>query len=111
MTSLTRSSIGSIRDDQDCRALLEGAVNEVLLLAGAKGISVDLNGSSEVMKLYDSMPHAMTSSMHYDVMNNKPLELDWLNGAVVRLGKEVGVATPVNSFIYAALKLLKDGSV
>ena len=110
MTSLTRSSIGSIRDDQDCRALLEGAVNEVLLLAGAKGISVDLNGSSEVMKLYDSMPHAMTSSMHYDVVNNKPLEVDWLNGAVVRLGKEVGVATPVNSFIYAALKLLKDGA-
>jgi 2-dehydropantoate 2-reductase len=56
------------------------------------------------------MPYEMTSSMHYDVMNNKPLELEWLNGAVVRLGKEAGVPTPVNSFIYAALKLLKDGA-
>ncbi|MBT05478.1 MAG: 2-dehydropantoate 2-reductase [Rhodospirillaceae bacterium] len=111
MTSLTRSSIGKIRDDRDCRSLLEGAVHELLLLAEAKGISVGLNGTSEVMKMYDSMPHAMTSSMHYDVLHKKPLELDWLNGAVVRLGKEVGISTPVNSFIYAALKLLKDGAV
>ena len=110
MTSLTRSSIGSIREDQDCRSLLEESVKEVLLLAEAKGIPVGFNGSREVMKFFDSMPHAMTSSMHYDVVNGKPLEVDWLNGAVVRLGKEVGVATPVNGFIYAALKLLKDGA-
>jgi len=109
MTSLTRSNIGSIREDLDCRAFFEEAVREVLLLSEAKGISVGLSGSDEVMKMYDSMPYEMTSSMHYDVVNGKPLELDWLNGAVVRLGREVGLPTPVNSFIYAALKLLRNG--
>ena len=109
MTSLTRSNIGSIREDPDCRSLFEEAVREVLLLAKAKGITVGLSGSDEVMKMYDSMPYEMTSSMHYDVVNGKPLELDWLNGAVVRLGSEVGLSTPVNGFIYAALKLLRNG--
>ena len=109
MTSLTRSNIGSIREDPDCRSLFEEAVREVLLLSEAKGISVGLSGPDEVMKMYDSMPYEMTSSMHYDVVNGKPLELDWLNGAVVRLGSEVGIPTPVNSFIYAALKLLRNG--
>jgi 2-dehydropantoate 2-reductase len=47
--------------------------------------------------------------MYHDVVNGKPLELDWLNGAVVRLGRGHGVATPVNEFIYVALKLLRAG--
>ena len=38
------------------------------------------------------------------------LELDWLSGAVVRLGSEHGVPTPANAFVYAALKLHKDGA-
>ena len=108
-TGLTRSSIGAIREDPDCRKLLEGAVGELLLLAKAKDIWVDLKGVGEVMDMYDNMPYEMTSSMHYDVMNGKPLELEWLNGAVVRLAREVGIETPLNGFIYAALKLLSDG--
>lgn len=108
MTSLTRSSIGSIREDADCRVLLQGVVQEVLALVEAKDIHIDLSNAEEVMKMYDSMPYEMTSSMHYDVVNGKPLELDWLNGAVVRLSREVGLSTPVNDFIYGALKLLRQ---
>ena len=109
MTSLTRSSIGAIREDADCRVLLQGAVQEVLDLAKAKEIRICLSDPEEVMKMYDSMPYEMTSSMHYDVVNGKPLELDWLNGAVIRLSREVGLSTPVNGFIYGALKLLRHG--
>ncbi len=62
------------------------------------------------MNRFDGLPSGMTSSMHYDVINGKPLELDWLSGAVVRLGHERSVATPINEFIYAALKLLRGGA-
>ena len=38
------------------------------------------------------------------------LELDWLSGAVARIGAEAGVATPANQFIVAALRLDAGGS-
>ena len=41
--------------------------------------------------------------MQRDIINGLPSELDVQNGAVVRLGQEVGVDTPVNSFIYYSL--------
>ena len=41
--------------------------------------------------------------MQRDIMDGRPSELEALNGVVVRLGREEGVQTPVNGFIYAAL--------
>jgi len=49
------------------------------------------------------MPYEGTASMQRDIMAGRPSELDAQNGAVVRLGKEAGAATPVNSMIYASL--------
>jgi 2-dehydropantoate 2-reductase len=41
--------------------------------------------------------------MQRDVMAGRPSELESQNGAVVRLGREVGVATPLHAFIYHSL--------
>lgn len=110
MTALTRMPIGPIRDDPDCRPLLVAATEEVIALAKAMRIPLDDEVVTAAKTRFDAMPAAMTSSMHYDVTHGKPLELDWLNGAVVRLADQAGIKTPVNRFIYAGLKLLKDGT-
>jgi 2-dehydropantoate 2-reductase len=47
--------------------------------------------------------------MHYDLHDGKRLELEALNGTVVRMGREHGIATPLNFAIYAALKPYVDG--
>ena len=36
-------------------------------------------------------------------------EFNWLTGKVIALGKRLGIPTPASNFIYAALKLYKDG--
>ncbi len=41
--------------------------------------------------------------MQRDIMEGRPSELEAQNGAVVRLGQEVGAATPLNTFIYHSL--------
>ena len=109
MTALTRSPIGLVRNDPDCRELLEAAAREVMAVANAHGINIASGGISNFMNRFDNLPAEMTSSMYHDVVNGKPLELDWLNGSVVRLGRGHDVATPVNEFIYVALKLLRAG--
>ena len=43
------------------------------------------------------------SSMCYALMNEKPLEIESLNGTIVRMGKEANVPTPIHQTIYASL--------
>jgi 2-dehydropantoate 2-reductase len=110
MTAVTRMPIGPIREDPDCRAMLEASAREVIALAEARGVSLPPALIENPCAFFDRVPAEMTSSMHYDVTHGKPLELEWLNSAVVRLGRAAGVATPVNHFIYAALKLHANGA-
>jgi 2-dehydropantoate 2-reductase len=42
--------------------------------------------------------------MQLDLERGRRLELEWLNGEVVRLGRELGVATPENAAVFEALK-------
>jgi 2-dehydropantoate 2-reductase len=104
MTALTRLPIGPLREDPECRAVLERGVGEVIAVAEARGVTLPEELRAEPMAFFNRVPAEMTSSMHHDLIRGKPLELEWLSGAVVRLGREAGVATPVNQFLYACLK-------
>jgi 2-dehydropantoate 2-reductase len=48
--------------------------------------------------------------MQMDLEAGRRLELDWISGAVARIGDELGLPTPIHHFIYAALKLYAGGS-
>jgi len=50
------------------------------------------------------------SSMLQDIEAGKKTEINYLNGALVRYGKETGVAAPVNSFLTHLVKALETGS-
>ncbi|MGY4314257.1 ketopantoate reductase [Bradyrhizobium sp. JR3.5] len=49
-------------------------------------------------------PPAMKASMALDLERGNRLELPWLNGKVVELGRKLGVPTPTHEFLYAVLK-------
>jgi 2-dehydropantoate 2-reductase len=51
----------------------------------------------------------MTTSMHHDLQNGRPLEVQWLAGGVVELGKKVGVPTPLNRAVRDILILHAAG--
>lgn len=55
------------------------------------------------MAIADGMDPAATASMQRDLMAGRPSELEAQTGAVVRLGREAGVPTPVNRYLYASL--------
>ena len=58
----------------------------------------------DVATAYKALPPQAKASMLEDLERGRRIELPWLSGAVVRLGKEVGVPTPTHSFINAVLK-------
>jgi 2-dehydropantoate 2-reductase len=55
------------------------------------------------------MPAESKSSMLEDLERGRRLELPWLSGAVVRLGREVSVPTPIHQFIATVLKPFVNG--
>jgi 2-dehydropantoate 2-reductase len=51
----------------------------------------------------------MKSSMPQDLERGRRVELPWLSGAIVRIGRELGVPTPTHALIATALKLHAEG--
>ncbi len=101
--AVTRAPGGVMRSTPGTRELLESAMREVCEVSGAKNVTLGNDTVGKAMAFLDGMPADATSSMQRDIMNGRPSELEAQNGAVVRIGKEAGVATPVHRFIYNAL--------
>jgi 2-dehydropantoate 2-reductase len=78
-------------------------VREVLAVAAGKGIEMPNDSLAAAVARLEGSPPNGTSSMQRDLMEGRPSELEVQNGAVVRLGLETGVLTPVNTFIYNSL--------
>jgi len=109
MTSLTRMPVGPIREDPDTRELLQQVMEEVIAVAEAKGVNLGNGTVEKQMEVVDGYPPAMVASMCGDLRRGNRLEVPWLSGMVSRLGRELGVPTPANQFVYAALKLHANG--
>ena len=101
--ALTRVPAGVLRRVPETRRLVERAMGEIVALARARGIAMPDDAAARTLAFIDALPEQATSSMQRDVMAGRPSELEAQNGAVVRLGREAGVETPVNEFVYSAL--------
>jgi 2-dehydropantoate 2-reductase len=110
LTALLRRPIGPIREDAETRAMLRDGLTEAFAVARAKGICLPDDFVERTLERCDRLPHEMKSSMLQDLERGRRLELPWLSGAIVRLGRELGVPTPTHAFITTALKLHADGS-
>ncbi len=109
VSSVIRKPIGPIRNDADTFKLLGDALLETMAVAKAKGVDLGADFVARQTALLGGIPPETKSSMQMDLEHGRRLELDWLSGAVTRLGDELGVPTPTHHFIYAALKLYADG--
>lgn len=103
-TTLMRTTLGPVREEPDGREFLLDAMRETVAVGRAKGVELPADYADDRLAFADGLPVDMTSSMHHDLENGNPLEVAWLSGTVARLGKALGVPTPVNHTVYAALK-------
>jgi 2-dehydropantoate 2-reductase len=110
MTAVTRSPLGVIREDPDLTAMMKAALQESLQVARASGVALPDQYMKEIMTMVGDMPANSKSSMLEDLERGKRLELPWLNGAMVRLGREAGVPTPTHQFIATVLKPFVKGA-
>jgi 2-dehydropantoate 2-reductase len=110
MTAVTRCPIGPIVADPGLFAMVKAGCRESLAVARAKGVAVPDSVINEVDHAFRALPAHMKSSMLEDLERGRRLEVPWLSGAVVRLGREVGVDTPTHRFIAAVLNPHVNGA-
>ena len=101
--SITRAPLGTFLGLPGTRHMLQGVMQEVFNVAHARDIALPKDVVGKTLAFMDSMPPSGTASMQRDIMEGRPSELEAQNGAAVRLGQAVGVATPLNTFIYNSL--------
>jgi len=103
-TTMLRTTLGPIREDPENRQLLLNIMRETVAVGRAKGIDLPEDYADDRLAFADGLPADMTSSMYHDLKAGNRLEVAWLSGAVARFGDEVGVATPINQTVFAALR-------
>lgn len=110
VTTLTRRAKGPIFADPDMKQLFRDALTEACAVARGRGIKLAPDHETRAMAFSEGLPAEMKSSMLHDFERGNRIEVEWLSGAVARLGAEVGVATPVHRTIFAALKPYANGA-
>jgi 2-dehydropantoate 2-reductase len=102
--SVTRQPIGKLRDDPDLRTIFVAAYREVFDVGRARGVELPADAVERIREVSSTLPPAMKPSMALDLERGNRLELPWLGGKVVELGRQLGVPTPTHSMMYAMLK-------
>ncbi len=110
VAALTRLPFGKLRDDPDVFALFEKGVAEAVAVGRARGVALPADLEARTLKATRNFPPDMRPSMAVDLLRGNRLELPWLGGKVVALGRELGVPTPTFDVMYAALKPYAGGA-
>lgn len=106
---LNRANLGQISRSPEARALVVDAVGEAASVGRKLGVNVPEDIQVLIDRQFVDSPRDSRPSMLEDIDAGNRLELPWLSGAVVRVGREIGVPTPLNLTIYRALAMHING--
>lgn len=104
----THQPIGAYRNDPEVRRMLIDAMNETVAVARARRVPLSESLVEDTMRRIDNLPYDMLASMQKAIMEGRPSELNEQTGAVIRLGKAVGVPTPTHQKLLEALLPLEQ---
>jgi 2-dehydropantoate 2-reductase len=108
-TAAMRMPIGPILGDADTRRMFADLIDETVAVGRARGARLEEGLEAKQLTFAEGLPGEMKASMLGDLERGNRLELPWLTGAVVRLGRELGVPTPVSGTVHTILKLHAGG--
>lgn len=99
---------GQLAENSGTRIIMDRIIDEIFLVAQAHGMPLNWKSSAEYRQHFYTKLVPPTAkhfpSMYYDVKAGKRLEIDALNGAIVRLAHEKGISVPVNETITLLIK-------
>jgi len=106
--ALTGLTHGRVCERSDLRALVSALVDEGKAVAGAQGIVLDADPEELIdHAARPDVAYEHKASMLQDVEARRSTEIDFLNGGISRIGRELGIPTPLNDAVTALVKGLE----
>ncbi len=110
-TGAARLPIGPLRSEPTIRRAILEAAREVEQVGRAEGVSLPEELGASLVRYLDALPGETRSSLLIDLQQGKPIEVEALQGSVMRRGQSASVPTPIMSTLYALLKPYEHGPV
>lgn len=107
LTAITRLNNGRLIEYEESRALLRSAVQEAAKIVKRKRIKLAYDDPIQKVESVCKGTAHNISSMLQDVLNRKRTEIDFINGAIIRQGKALGIPTPVNEALTNIVKTIE----
>ena len=110
-TGAARLPIGRIWSVPVVQETFFEAAHEVERVARAEGVRVSETMRERVAAYMAALPPSTRSSLLIDLQQGKRIEVEALQGSVVRRGRKTGVATPIHAALYSVLKPYENGPI
>ncbi|MBU1087459.1 MAG: 2-dehydropantoate 2-reductase [Candidatus Omnitrophica bacterium] len=108
LSALTRLTNGQLLESPGTREILSQVVTEAVKIAKKKRIKLIYDDPIQKVESVCKATANNLSSMLQDILNRKITEIDWINGAIVRQGKSLGIATPANLILTDLIKAIES---
>ena len=108
LTAITRLPNGALIESEETRSIMRCAVGEAVKIAKRKRIKLSYDDAFQKVETVCKATGGNISSMLQDVINKKRTEIDFINGAIVRQGKVLGIPTPVNEVLTNLVKTIES---
>jgi 2-dehydropantoate 2-reductase len=109
VTAAGRCTIADITGTSELSSLFREVVGETAALGRNLGVALDDDIEAKTWERAQTLPPAMRASTAIDLENGRPLEIEWVSGAVARLSAKAGLEAPMNKALYALLLPHKAG--
>ena len=100
------AGMGCYRDSEHMKAISDGLKRELEAIAEAKGI--DMSKADTSLSRGGQIPPYTRYSTLQDLDAGRHTEIDMFSGAIIRMGKELGIATPYNEYTYHIIKAIEE---
>jgi 2-dehydropantoate 2-reductase len=107
LSAAANIGIGPVGEFEPGRRLLRAIIAEVVAVAQASGVSLDLEDGLAYVEELRAKAASHIGSTTVDLQGGRATEIDVMNGAVVRLGKRLGVPTPANATLADFIRLIE----
>ena len=109
LSAITALPYGQLVRHDGVEQVLRDVVDECLAVAAKAGV-VPVGDVREGVERIPRVMAEQTSSTAQDLQRGRPTEINWLNGYIVRKGRELGIPTPVNHTLHTLVKILESRS-
>jgi len=110
LCAITGLSVGQLSDRPESWPVLEGVADEIVALAGRKGIPLEREQAHAFLRSVAHEARGHFPSMLIDVKNRRPTEIECLNGAVLREAVRLGIAVPFNRTLYSQVRIIESSA-